>query len=627
MRQLADTSSLRAWRASKPHVNDVTRAVRHALDGVPVQWHQAMAHLGEMRKDAPGWLACLEALDAIREFETAHGNAARWCLSDSDVRDMARRIADEAEELDGLEVAAGASIERRFDTLRMLARVSGVDVAALSVEGSIARMKDETWWRRALRVKVARVVEAGAVKLGIVNARAGGYASNNAVTRRADQLQRNALALSQTFYRNEAGQVYSLAELAAASVSNPEIRGGELMTRIRGAEEYADALGHVGLFVTLTCPSAMHAMTQGSGGRPIKNKRYDGESTPRDGQAWLRRQWSRTRAALARCGVKVYGLRVAEPHHDATPHWHALLWAESEQTAARAESIIRDYWLREYGEERGAEKNRVNVKRMTAGGAAGYVAKYIAKSVGHHVLPDSLDSAQGELLTVEAGDVPGHRRVDAWAATWGIRQFQFIGMPSVTVWRELRRVTSDQAGTARVQWGDVGAWRAWAASGARTLEGLGGVPCWRTFMVAMGGHCLGRGRWALRVARRAEPGRVNRYGEELRRCAWRAVGVETESGRWLVSRRQAWVHVSQREGEDTAARSAAAWTGFNNCTARLTGRMRSALLGLKQGGVNRHGMGDPHYLGSRMGRGAGWFVVDGAGWACAERGAWRAAGD
>ena len=495
---------------------------------------------------------------------------------------MARQFANEAQELDAIHVGESAGIEARFDTLRMLARMAGVTPLALSTPGALARLTDETWWRRSLRVMVARVVEAGAIKLGIVNARAGGYASNNAVQRRADQLRRNAEALAHTFYRNEAAQVYSLSELAAVSVSNPAIRGGELMTRIRGAEEYADASGHVGLFVTLTCPSAMHAMTQGSGGRPIKNKRYDGKTTPRDAQMWLRAQWARARATLARAGVKLYGVRVAEPHHDGTPHWHALLWAENTQAAATVEAVIRSQWLKEYGAESGALANRVNIKRMEAGGAAGYVAKYVAKSVGHHALPDHQDNAQGELLTVDCGDVPGYRRVDAWASTWGIRQFQFVGLPPVTVWRELRRVTSDQAGTARVRWGESVAWKAWAASGARTLDGLDGLACWRTYMQAMGGHCRGR-QWALKVARRIEPGRVNRYGEAVRDSAMRVVGVACESGRWLISRRQSWIHVAQRSeaGADSAARSAAPWTGFNNCTARLTGKLRAALLNLK----------------------------------------------
>ena len=604
MRKLANTSSLHAWRASKPHVSDVARAVRHALDGAPSQWHREMQHLGDIRKDAPGWLACIEALETIKAFEENHGGAERWNLSDAEVRDMARKLASEAEELDAIEQAAGASIERRFDTLRMLARMAGVQPAALSVAGAVARMVDETWWRRALRVKVSRVVEAGAIKLGIVNARSGGYASNNAVQRRADQVARNAQALAHSYWRNESGQVFSLADLAAGSVSNPEIRGGELMTRIRGAEEYADAAGHVGLFVTLTCPSAMHAMTQGSGGRPIKNRHYDGKSTPRDGQQWLRAQWARARAAMARAGVKVYGVRVAEPHHDATPHWHALLWAENAQAAATLETIIRAQWLSEYASERGAQSNRVNVKRLTAGGAAGYVAKYVAKSVGHHVLPDSQDNAQGELLTVETGDVPGYRRVDAWAATWGIRQFQFIGLPPVTVWRELRRVTSDQAGAARVRWWEWDAWRAWAASGARTLDGLDGVACWKTFMHAMGGHCRGR-RWSLRVARRIEPGRVTRYGEAVPLSGMRVVGVECQSGRWLVSRRMAWAHVSRpatAAEQVTAARSAAAWTGFNNCTARLTGKLRAALIGLRSNTQTARELDGPRWLDGDLSR-------------------------
>src|SRR3989475_12129478 len=61
---------------------------------------------------------------------------------------------------------------------------------------------------------------AGAVKLGIVNRSAGGYASNTTVRRRTAQIERNARALERSLYRNEAGQVFTLAELAALSPAN-----------------------------------------------------------------------------------------------------------------------------------------------------------------------------------------------------------------------------------------------------------------------------------------------------------------------------------------------------------------------------------------------------------------------
>ena len=594
-RPYLDTSSLSEWRRSKPQPRDVARAVAGLLRSVPRQWTGAMRHLGAIRNDAPQWLACLEALDGLRAFENEHGQAQRWNMGDAEICALADKLAGEAGELDAIEQGRGATLPERIDAMRMLVRVAGIEEPkAITGEAAIKRAQDARWWRRALRVHVARVVEAGAIKLGIVNRRSGGYASNAAVDRRAQQVARNAAQLNKTLYRNEAGQVFTLAELAAKSTANPTIRGGELMTRIRGAEEYADAAGHVGLFVTLTCPSRMHAVTAGRGGRPQPNPRYDGTSTPRTSQRWLRDTWARTRSKLARDGVKLYGLRVAEPHHDATPHWHALLWVETEAAAQALESTVRAQWLRDDGNEPGAVRNRVNVKRMTAGGAAGYVAKYIAKSVGHHALADALDVAQGELMTVDTGDVPGFRRVDAWAATWGIRQFQAVGMPPVSVWRELRRVGPDQAQHARVAWGDGVAWRAWLAAGAAwpvrdvnetytvTLERPAD---WCGYMRAMGGHAQKRSAWRLRVARRqVAAGQVNAYGEPVR--AGVAVGVECSHGRWLISRRQAWRRVVDEAAQEPASRAALAapWTGFNNCTARLTGRLRAALLGLRAAG-------------------------------------------
>jgi len=400
--------------------------------------------------------------------------------------------------------------------------------------------------------------------------------------------------------RNEAGQVYTLAELAKSSVANPEIRGGELMVRIRGCEEFATDAGHVGYFLTLTCPSKFHAVQaggKGSKGQIRVNPKYDGISTPRDAQMWLRGQWAKVRAAWARAGVECYGFRVAEPHHDACPHWHALLWFADDATAFDALQVVGKHWLSDGGEvqshasrervitfrgalgsshEPGALANRINVKRMHGGGAAGYVAKYVAKNIGHFDVGQYQDQTGHEAFDVDTREHKGWQRVDAWAATWGIRQFQAIGQPSVTIWREMRRVTKDQIDRA-VHCGDGIASKIWHA-----VHKFGNVGAdWCRYMRHMGGVCKKRGGYLLRAGLRVNE-KVNGYGEPI--TEKKVVGCELRSGRLLVSRRQSWVHVGADVGiQDSAEREAlgAPWTGFNNCTARLGGKLRAALLGLE----------------------------------------------
>ena len=55
-----------------------------------------------------------------------------------------------------------------------------------------------------LRRAAARIVEAGAIKLGMVQRRTGGYCSNDAVQRHAQQQARNAAALAATLMRKVA---------------------------------------------------------------------------------------------------------------------------------------------------------------------------------------------------------------------------------------------------------------------------------------------------------------------------------------------------------------------------------------------------------------------------------------
>jgi len=238
--------------------------------------------------------------------------------------------------------------------------------------------------------------------------------------------QRNKRILQNTIATNEEGQEFTLEALSELNVSNPRIRRAELMKRMRGFEDYAESQGHVGCFYTITCPSKMHAKSKG---RP--NKKYNG-TTPRQAQAYLAKLWSQIRAKLDRNNLKIYGFRVAEPHQDGTPHWHLLLFMCPEHQT-KITNILREYAMCEDGDEEGAEEHRFEAIPIdkSQGTATGYLAKYVSKNIDGYGVGQDESGEDAESAAI---------RVKAWASTWGIRQFQQIGGPPVTLWREFRRM-------------------------------------------------------------------------------------------------------------------------------------------------------------------------------------------
>ena len=305
---------------------------------------------------------------------------------------------------------------------------------------AVARMADPLWWRRMLRRVHAKLVEGAAIDLGYVNRARDCYVSNESVYRRAQQNERNAAMLEGTVMVNERGQEMKLAELAAKGPANKGIRRAELMTRISGFERIAQDMGHAGLFFTMTCPSRMHkwATVKGADNRVFENKRYDG-TLPGHAQEYLAKVWSRIRTKLARQGIRPYGFRIAEPNHDGTPHWHLLVFVAHEHLAD-LQATVWKYALQDSPDEQGASKHRVDFKLIDAdkGTAAGYIAKYVAKNIDGYKLDTDLYGNNG---------VTASHRVETWAATWRIRQFQQIGGAPVGPWRELRNFQAGHPST------------------------------------------------------------------------------------------------------------------------------------------------------------------------------------
>ena len=294
----------------------------------------------------------------------------------------------------------------------------------------IQRVCDPKWWRKRLRKDLMQRREAGAIKMGLVHNKSGLYISNYGLERQRQQNKSSLEFLQSIEVVNELGEVLDLSDIFNSNVSNPKIRFIEMVTRAKGLEEYAKQLGLIGIFTTSTCPSSMHARLRESNRR---NSKYDG-TTPKEAHQYLCKQWAKTRAEFNREGINPLFLRIAEPHHDGTPHWHMLVFVRPEQKTNLIQ-IMRRYALERDGNERGAKEARFKSEDIDhcKGSAVGYIIKYIAKNVdGKNVGLDYESNGDDAATTVE--------RVTAWSRTWGIRQFQFSENCPVTIYRELRKV-------------------------------------------------------------------------------------------------------------------------------------------------------------------------------------------
>lgn len=336
-------------------------------------------------------------------------------------------------------------------------------------ESGILRLLDGKTWERHYTAHARHTNEHLAIALGFVRKKVSPYCSRLALGDYRAQMHANKIYLAMMDVINvETEHVQRLDEIAALSSANPEKRRIELMVRIHGMEELAKTAGKEALFLTLTAPSRYHK----------QSKKYAGY-TPKETNGYLCQTWARARAALARAQIDYEGIRVCEPHADATPHWHALVFIAPEHKNELL-GIIERYFTAEDSEElrAGYKRNQLLVAKKvrvkpwatwceprfaavvidpSKGSATGYIAKYIAKNINAKNI-ENLKDADGRTKMDESAE-----RVSAWASLWRLRQFQFFGSVSISVWRECRRIKNPLKIPALElvrQAADSGNWRA-----------------------------------------------------------------------------------------------------------------------------------------------------------------------
>lgn len=366
----------------------------------------------------------------FRTFDVSQGDNA--------LRDKTGSVTARFQRLHSACLEHNLSAEKTYEVLSSYCQRLDIEPPKLTKKithkSAILRMIDKPWLKKNLHVVHLRQAEAFQIRMGAVHKHASLYVSNTALSNRREQRKNNLEMLEATPMVNDEGQEYSLKELMLLGLANPRNRYCEMMARIAGTEQNARHNEYQAMFVTITCPSRMHARFQKTG---KANPKY-ANTTPREAHHYLCNLWECIRSKLKRDGLSFSGVRVVEPQHDGTPHWHLLLFCQPQDKEA-IQSIIQDYALKDSPSEKGAKKHRCTFEQIdyNRGTATGYIAKYLSKNItGEHIETDTYGNDAQD--TVE--------RVEAWASLWGIRQFQFFGGPPASLWRELRRVKTAPEG-------------------------------------------------------------------------------------------------------------------------------------------------------------------------------------
>ncbi|EQA9810898.1 replication endonuclease [Klebsiella oxytoca] len=424
------------------------------------------------------------------------------------------------------------------------------------IPGALARMRCADWWQRKLWQLRNEWREELLRAACLVHRHASPYVSHDILLQKREQRRR-----AMDFFRNhdlinEDGDTLNMEDVVLASASNPAHRRNEMMACVKGLELIAEMRGDCAMFYTITCPSKYHATLMN--GKP--NPTWD-HSTVRKSSDYLVDTFAAFRKAMHKKELRWYGVRVAEPHHDGTVHWHLLCFMRKKHRRAITE-LLRRFAIREdraeLGNNTGARfKSKLIDPRK--GTPASYIAKYVSKNIDGRGLGDTVSKETGKSLRDSA------EHVTAWASLHRVQQFRFFGIPGRQAYRELRLFASQATRAMKT-----------SKPGAPVLMdpkldavlAAADVGCFATYIMKQGGVLVPRKNYLIHTAYEptVEPGTYGDHGIRIYGIWSPITGKENK----ICTHVHTWKMVKKapaNPGAESAAQGdpVAPWTRGNNC--------------------------------------------------------------
>ncbi|EFO0290749.1 TPA: replication endonuclease [Escherichia coli] len=500
--------------------------------------------LPEMSQDQVKRLSTLVAAHMSMCLEDACGDLyATDDVKPEEIRKTWEKVAAETLRLDVIPPA--------FEKLRRK-RNRRKPVPYELIPGSLARMLCADWWYRKLWKMRCEWREEQLRSVCLVSKKASPYVSYEAVMHKREQRRKSLEFFRSHELVNEDGDTLDMEDVVNASSSNPAHRRNEMMACVKGLELIAEMRSDCAVFYTITCPSRFHSTL--NNGRP--NPTWT-NATVRQSSDYLVGMFAAFRKAMHKAELRWYGVRVAEPHHDGTVHWHLMCFMRKKDRRAIT-ALLRKFAIREDREELGnntGPRFKSELINPRKGTPTSYIAKYISKNIDGRGLAGEISKETGKSLHDNA------EYVNAWASLHRVQQFRFFGIPGRQAYRELRLL----AGQAARQQGDKKA-------GAPVLDNprldailaAADAGCFATYIMKQGGVLVPRKYHLIRTAYEIneEPTAYGDHGIRIYGI-WSPIAegkICTHAVKWKMVRKA--VDVQEAVADQGAC---APWTRGNNC--------------------------------------------------------------